>query len=1088
MALSSELRSALEKAVVAARDAAEDASRAALGVLAVDIDRVPEHLDEESRSLRVALRAEARQLGGFERLIEECAYEQWHRMLFARFLAENELLGHPEHGVAVSLADCEEIAHARGGADLWIVACEFASKMLPGIFRSDDPALQLTLTPEGQQRLEAILAGLPPEVFTSEDGLGWVYQYWQAKKKKEVNASERKIGGADIAPVTQLFTENYMVRFLLENTLGAWWATHHSGSPLLKEWEYLRFDDERKPAAGGFPGWPETVAEVTVMDPCCGSAHFLIVAFEMLRQMRMEAESLSEAEAGDAVLSDNLFGLELDPRCTQIATFALALQAWKTGGYRELPTPNIACSGISAGGRLEDWKKLAGGDERLERSLERLHALFSDASDLGSLIDPLRESDGDLLVAEFEEVAPLLDEALKREATSDPSATVFGHAASGATRAAALLGGRYTLVVTNPPFLGRGKQCDRLKSYCDRVYSLAKADLSTCFIERNISLTATGGTVAMVTPQTWLFLTTYTKMRQALLTKRTWQFVARLGPGAFEAVSGHVVNVALVALTETNPPLSALMAAFDASALKKPAAKAAALRAPTTAGIRVVAQAEQLRNPDARVTLDERSTLPTLGSYCICRLGLGTGDSPHYIRKFWELRPENPLWRRLQMAPAGHGVGGREHVVIWDHRNNKVLGMSGDERRQAHSQDYRGREAWGRDGVAVSIVGDLRASGYQGELFDKSMAAIIPESPTDLTAVAAFATSSNFVEEVRTLDQKVMVTNATLVKVPFDLEHWRRVGEELYPRGLPEPESDDATQWPFHGCPSQCNAPLQVTVARLAGYQWPAELDRGMRLSDRARALIRRAQSLRDLADDDGIVCLPAIRGEQPAAERLRAMLAAAYGEGWSPAKEADLLAEAGYAGKSLEHWLRDGWFEQHCEVFHQRPFVWHIWDGRRDGFSALVNYQRLDRASLEKLTYTYLGEWIRRQREGATASAPGSDVRLAAAKELRKKLELILEGEPPYDIFVRWKPLEEQPIGWEPDLNDGVRLNIRPFVTAGVLRKDPKISWGKDRGKDPESAPWYPTFSGDRINDHHLALAEKRAAREAADQRAAVS
>src|SRR5262249_3838396 len=163
------------------------------------------------RRLRVALRAEARQLDGFERLVEECAYEQWHRMLFARFLAENELLIHPEHGVAVTLAECEEIAQARGGSDLWLVASEFASTMLPGIFRSADPALQLTLAPEGQRRLEEILAGLPREVFTSEDGLGWVYQYWQAKRKKEVNASERKIGGADIAPVTQLFTENYMV-------------------------------------------------------------------------------------------------------------------------------------------------------------------------------------------------------------------------------------------------------------------------------------------------------------------------------------------------------------------------------------------------------------------------------------------------------------------------------------------------------------------------------------------------------------------------------------------------------------------------------------------------------------------------------------------------------------------------------------------------------------------------------------------------------------------------------------------------------------------------------------------------------------
>ncbi len=103
----------------------------------------------------------------------------------------------------------------------------------------------------------------------------------------------------------------------------------------------------------------------------------------------------------------------------------------------------------------------------------------------------------------------------------------------------------------------------------------------------------------------------------------------------------------------------------------------------------------------------------------------------------------------------------------------------------------------------------------------------------------------------------------------------------------------------------------------------------------------------------------------------------------------------------------------------------------------------------------------------------------MAAAQELKKKLELILEGEPPYDIFVRWKPLHEQPIGWEPDLNDGVRLNIRPFVEAGVLRTKFTINWKKDRGKDPTPNA---TGTTERHNDRHLTLAEKRAARRAAE------
>ena len=206
-----------------------------------------------------------------------------------------------------------------------------------------------------------------------------------------------------------------------------------------------------------------------------------------------------------------------------------------------------------------------------------------------------------------------------------------------------------------------------------------------------------------------------------------------------------------------------------------------------------------------------------------------------------------------------------------------------------------------------------------------------------------------------------------------------------------------------------------------------------------------------------------------------------------APATIPALLAAVGYAGKSLDDWLRNGFFEQHCQLFLQRPFVWHIWDGLRDGFSVLVNYHKLTRALLEKLTYTYLGDWIGRQKAAVAAGEEGSDAKLAAAQQLQTALKLIIEGEAPYDIFVRWKPLEQQPIGWEPDLNDGVRLNIRPFLSVpavgrkgtGILRWAPKIKWDKDRGKDVPSAPWYKLFHGDRINDHHLTLAEKRGARE---------
>lgn len=322
--------------------------------------------------------------------------------------------------------------------------------------------------------------------------------------------------------------------------------------------------------------------------------------------------------------------------------------------------------------------------------------------------------------------------------------------------------------------------------------------------------------------------------------------------------------------------------------------------------------------------------------------------------------------------------------------------------------------------------------------------------------------------------------------------------------------TNDSTQWIFHGHPCasvvwdeetkttaiselrEDDTVLQVAVARLLGYRWPAELDSKMELAPEMREIIAQNKVFDGLVDDDGIVCIPAIRGEKPAVDRLEAILHAAYGDKWSATVLNNLLKTV--KSRDLNIWLRDKFFEQHCKLFQHRPFIWHIWDGLPDGFSALVNYHQLDYKGLERLIYTYLDDWISTQIQLEKDGDEGAELRLSAARNLRKQLEDILVGEKGLDIFVRWKSLAEQSVGWNPDLNDGVRLNIRPFMKAkdvgkkdaGILRSKPNIHWKKDRGTDVESAPWYDLGleyggkQGDRINDHHLTLAEKKAAKEA--------
>ena len=1014
--LTSSQRRVLEDACTKGRRASEQAVRAALTSLAVTAERPPAHLNEDDRQLRRGLRAKARQLGdqgeNLDLLVTECAYEQWHRLLFARFLAENNLLIHPEYQAPVTLDDCEELAESLGEPDGWSVAARVAAEILPGIFRLDDPCVRLRLAPEGRLSLESIIAGLPGEVFAGDDALGWVYQFWQKDKKDEVNASERKIGGADLAPVTQLFTENYMVRFLLENSLGAWWTARHPDSPLIKEFDYLRFNDDGKPAAGAFDSWPNNVGEVTVMDPCCGSGHFLVEAFMMLWRMRVEDEGLTPVDAQDAVLRENVFGLELDPRCVQIAMFAVALAAWKAGGsWRELPVPNVACSGIPVKASVDDWKALAGGDTRLESALGRLHILFRDADTLGSFIDPkraVRITDRAGLQTSFEdiewnEVAPLLIGAQARELV-DPAVAVLRAEASELAVAADLLSRQFTLIATNVPWLKRASQSAQLTTFIELYHPDAR-DLATAFVHRWMRPGYNAVSTAFVSPQNWLTTVTLKQFRKWMLSALDWRLAARLGPGAFETITGEVVNPLLLVTSPKSSDSTYL--ALDVPSKTSARDKAAWLR---TAELIHCNQNTDLGNPDSRVTFYSGSSGSgeLLSAYADGLVGIQTGDDPRYKFWFWEVADWGTSWERLQDVPVSNSAwSGCTGIVRWEGGRGPLA--------QSPAARIQGVPAWGRKAVIVSRFGTFYASLYRGTKFHQNAAVILPFDDDLTGAVLAFCQSPEFEQAVRRIDKKWNVTNATLVKVPFDAIHWQKVSDAAGP--LAKPQSDDPTQWLFHGRPEASTQPLQVAVARLVGYRWPEQAN-----SDR----------LNSFADVDGVVCLPSVAGEAPASDRLQQVLTAAFDALWSPSKATELLATAGSTKKNLRDWLRDDFFRQHCALFENRPFVWHVWDGQRDGFAALVNYHKLDRKTLEKLTYTYLGDWVERQRGEVRDEVAGAEGRLAAALKLRKSLELILEGEPPYDVYVRWKSLAEQPLGWDPDFNDGVRVNVR---TAYLLK-----------------------------------------------------
>ena len=264
-------------------------------------------------------------------------------------------------------------------------------------------------------------------------------------------------------------------------------------------------------------------------------------------------------------------------------------------------------------------------------------------------------------------------------------------------------------------------------------------------------------------------------------------------------------------------------------------------------------------------------------------------------------------------------------ILLWENEDGKLKHFS--------NANIRRRDTFNKKAIAIKLIGKLEPTIFSNTLFDTNVAGIIAKDEDHFLAFWAYANSQDFYNNVRTLNQKLNVTSAILVKVPFDLEHWQKVAEEKYPSGLPKPYSDDPTQWLFHGHPKYTEAPLQVTIARLMGYKWPAENDPEMELSEEAREKIQGIKELVLPFDEDGIVCIPPVNGEASAAERLRENIIKIWGEQYNGNTLSELINQEGSKQRDIENYLREDFFVQHCKLFKSRPFIWHIWDGRKDGF-----------------------------------------------------------------------------------------------------------------------------------------------------------
>ena len=285
--------------------------------------------------------------------------------------------------------------------------------------------------------------------------------------------------------------------------------------------------------------------------------------------------------------------------------------------------------------------------------------------------------------------------------------------------------------------------------------------------------------------------------------------------------------------------------------------------------------------------------LPLLEKHGSAFQGIATADYSRFGRCFWELPCCSKDWNFQQSTvDESNFYSGREHIFLWENGKGSLA--------QSNQARIQGLDAVGKFGVAVSQMNRLPVTLFTGEFFDNNCSALVVRDKTLWPTIWSYCSSEQFVADVREIDQAVKVTNASLVKVPFDLTRWQKVAAEKYPHGLPKPFASDPTQWLFNGHPAGADQSLHVAVARVLSYQWPRQT--GSSFPD-CPAL--GPDGLERLADDDDIVCIPAIRGEHPAHERVLQMLQGAWGDDWNDGILAKLLAEAG--SSTLDDWLRNG-------------------------------------------------------------------------------------------------------------------------------------------------------------------------------------
>jgi type II restriction/modification system DNA methylase subunit YeeA len=642
-----------------------------------------------SASARDKLVKRAEQMG-FEALVEQMAYTWFNRLSAIRFMELHgyldhnlRVLSHPDKANSFDILDHAQDVAADLGLDrnhivelklagnkdeelyrtLLLGQCHQLHQAMPFLFEALDDETELLL-PDNLTRTDSILRGLvdsiPEEDWQQVEIIGWLYQFYISEKKDQVIGSVVK--SEDIPAATQLFTPNWIVKYLVQNSVGRQWLMTYPDSGLKAQMEYYIEPAEQEPSV------VEALAAITpigidpetlkVLDPACGSGHILVEAYDILKAI-YEERGYRVRDIPKLILEKNLYGLDIDDRAAQLAGFALMMKAREDD--RRIFTRDIKLNvlPIQSTQNLDQpdlWRKLALNQDAKRGSMESIFddvqsnlvdtmddiefkqlrailALFEQAKTLGSLIQVPHEQAEYLrnLTSQLQELIEQGDNMQKFAAT-----TLLPY-----VQQAWLLAEQYEAVVANPPYMGGKGMNPALKEFAKKQFPDSKSDLFAMFIERGFEWCKPNGFNSMVTMQSWMFLSSYEDMRKSLLADRTILTMAHLGARAFAEISGEVVQT--TAFISFRQNCKKYKPAFFRLVDGQDDVKKIALRSGKNRFDKI-SQYEFNKIPGSPIAywapeniLQGYSNWPKLSQYADCYSGLITKGTDQFIRYWFEL-------------------------------------------------------------------------------------------------------------------------------------------------------------------------------------------------------------------------------------------------------------------------------------------------------------------------------------------------------------------------------------------------------------------------------------------------------------------